>query len=162
MGDEPVAKALLYTGQHKHGINAERQPCLEWDSNPRFKCLSWWRNFVPQTARALWSASNIMMLVYCGFEKLDKTALVACINILHQSFHSKKIRKISVGYPFYGPIFWPNNEKSSSNHNPSNRTMALGSTQPLTEMSTRNLPGGVKKRPAHMADNLTAICEPNV
>jgi hypothetical protein len=26
--------------------------------------------------------------------------------------------------------------------NPSCRTMALGSTQPLTEMSTRNLPGG--------------------
>jgi hypothetical protein len=26
--------------------------------------------------------------------------------------------------------------------NPSNRTMALGSIQPLTEMSTRNLPGG--------------------
>jgi hypothetical protein len=31
--------------------------------------------------------------------------------------------------------------------NPSSRTMALGSTQPLTEMSTRNLPGG-KRRPA--------------
>jgi hypothetical protein len=45
--------------------------------------------------------------------------------------------------------------------NPSGRTMALESTQPLTEMSTRNLPGG-KKRPAHKADNLTAICEPNV
>jgi hypothetical protein len=28
--------------------------------------------------------------------------------------------------------------------NPSSRIMALGSTQPLTEMSTRNLPGGVK------------------
>jgi hypothetical protein len=28
--------------------------------------------------------------------------------------------------------------------NPFDRTMALGSTQPLTEMSTRNLPGGVK------------------
>jgi hypothetical protein len=26
--------------------------------------------------------------------------------------------------------------------NPSSRTMAPGSTQPLTEMSTRNLPGG--------------------
>jgi hypothetical protein len=26
--------------------------------------------------------------------------------------------------------------------NPSSRTMALGSTQPLTEMSTRNLSGG--------------------
>jgi hypothetical protein len=37
--------------------------------------------------------------------------------------------------------------------------MALGSTQPLTEMSTRNLPGGVKRWPALKADNLTAICE---
>jgi hypothetical protein len=26
--------------------------------------------------------------------------------------------------------------------NPSSRTMALGSTQPLTEMSTRKIPGG--------------------
>jgi hypothetical protein len=37
--------------------------------------------------------------------------------------------------------------------------VALGSTQPLTEMSARNLPGG-KGRPARKADNLTAICEP--
>jgi hypothetical protein len=34
----------------------------------------------------------------------------------------------------------------------------LGSTQPLTEMSTRNIRGG-KGRPAHKADNLTANCE---
>jgi hypothetical protein len=39
--------------------------------------------------------------------------------------------------------------------------MSLGSTQPLTEMSTRNLPGG-KKRPVCRADNLAAICELNV
>jgi hypothetical protein len=39
--------------------------------------------------------------------------------------------------------------------------MALGSTQPLTEMSTTNLPGG-KGRTAREADNLTAICEPTV
>jgi hypothetical protein len=45
--------------------------------------------------------------------------------------------------------------------NPSSRTMALGSTQPPTEMSTRNLPGG-KGRLAHGADNLTAIGEPIV
>jgi hypothetical protein len=45
--------------------------------------------------------------------------------------------------------------------NPSSRTMALGSTQPLTETSTRNLPGG-KKRPASRADKVAAICEPNV
>jgi hypothetical protein len=36
--------------------------------------------------------------------------------------------------------------------------MTLGSTQPLTEMSTRNLSGG-KGRPAPKADNLTTICE---
>jgi hypothetical protein len=45
--------------------------------------------------------------------------------------------------------------------NPSSRTMALGSTQPLTEMSTRNFPGD-NKRPVCRADNLAAIYEPNV
>jgi hypothetical protein len=39
--------------------------------------------------------------------------------------------------------------------------MALGLTQPLTEMSTSNLPGA-ERRPARKADNLTAICEPIV
>jgi hypothetical protein len=37
--------------------------------------------------------------------------------------------------------------------------MALGSTQPLTEISTRNLLGG-KGQPARKADKLTAISEP--
>jgi hypothetical protein len=37
--------------------------------------------------------------------------------------------------------------------------MDLGSTQPLTEMSTKNISGS-KARPARKADNLTAICEP--
>jgi hypothetical protein len=37
--------------------------------------------------------------------------------------------------------------------------MDLGSTQPLTNLSTRNLPGG-KGLPALEADNITAICEP--
>jgi hypothetical protein len=44
--------------------------------------------------------------------------------------------------------------------NPSSRTMALRSTQPLTEMSTRNLKKrnmGGKGRPARRADNLGAI-----
>jgi hypothetical protein len=39
--------------------------------------------------------------------------------------------------------------------------MALESTQPVTEMSTRNLPGA-KMRPAFKAENLTAICDPIV
>jgi hypothetical protein len=39
--------------------------------------------------------------------------------------------------------------------------MAMGSTQPLTDMNTRKLPGG-KGRPARKADNLTATYEPIV
>jgi hypothetical protein len=49
--------------------------------------------------------------------------------------------------------------------NPPSRSMDLESTQPLTEMSTRNLPRegeGGKGRPACKADNLAAICEPIV
>jgi hypothetical protein len=45
--------------------------------------------------------------------------------------------------------------------NPSSRTMGLGSTQPLTEMITRNLPED-KGRPARETDILTATCEPIV
>jgi hypothetical protein len=45
--------------------------------------------------------------------------------------------------------------------NPISCTMALGSTQPLTEMSTRNLPGG-KEQLACKADKLTTIYEPTV
>jgi hypothetical protein len=45
--------------------------------------------------------------------------------------------------------------------NHSSRTMALGSTQPLTETSTRKCSGG-KKRPERRADKVSAICEPNV
>ena len=41
-------------------------------------------------------------------------------------------------------------------HNPSGRTMALGSTQPLTEMSTRCISWGLG-RPVRKADNLTTI-----
>jgi hypothetical protein len=45
--------------------------------------------------------------------------------------------------------------------NPSSCTMGLGPTQPLTEMSTRNIPGG-KGRLARKADDLTTIYEPIV
>jgi hypothetical protein len=62
-------------------------------------------------------------------------------------------RKVAGSSPDEVDFFnWPN---------PSSRTMALGSTQPLTEMSTRKIPGG-KARPARKADNLAAICEPIV
>jgi hypothetical protein len=66
--------------------------------------------------------------------------------------HYATSRKVAGSIPdeLIGFFNWPN---------PSSSTMALGSTQPLTEMSTRNLPG-CKGRPARDADNLTAICGP--
>jgi len=46
--------------------------------------------------------------------------------------------------------------KFSLTSNPSDRTVALGSTQPLTEMSTRSTSWGWR-RPVRKADNLTTI-----
>jgi hypothetical protein len=60
----------------------------------------------------------------------------------------------------WSPVRIPDEVDFFNLPNLSSRTMALGSTQPLTEMSTRNLPGG-KKRPVHRADNLASICEPD-
>jgi hypothetical protein len=59
------------------------------------------------------------------------------------------------------PLRVPDEADFSNLPNPSSSTMALGSTQPLTEMRTRNFPGG-KRRPARRADNLTAIHELSV
>jgi hypothetical protein len=58
----------------------------------------------------------------------------------------------SIPHEVIGLFNWPN---------PSSLTMTLGLMQPLTEMSTRNFPGG-KGLLARKADNLTAICEPIV
>jgi hypothetical protein len=68
----------------------------------------------------------------------------------HRNYTSRKAAG-SLPDKVIGFISWPN---------PSRRTMVLGSTQPVTEMSTRNLPVG-KRRPVRKAD-LTAICEPIV
>jgi hypothetical protein len=59
------------------------------------------------------------------------------------------------------PLRVPDEVDFFSLFNPSSRNVAFGSTQLLTEMSTRNFPG-VKKRPARRADRLAAIYEPNV
>jgi hypothetical protein len=59
------------------------------------------------------------------------------------------------------PVRVPDEVDFFNSLNPSSRTMDLGSTQLLKEMSTGNLPEG-KKWPACRADNLAAICEPNV
>jgi hypothetical protein len=61
--------------------------------------------------------------------------------LLHEPMPSESVTSILMrtSQPHYGP--------------------GDGTTQPLTEMSTRNLSGG-KGRPVRGADNLTAICEP--
>jgi hypothetical protein len=59
------------------------------------------------------------------------------------------------------PIRVPHEVNIFNLPNHASRTMALGSTQPLTEMSTRIFLEG-KGLPAGRADNLATICEPNV
>jgi hypothetical protein len=48
--------------------------------------------------------------------------------------HYATSRKVAVSSPYEVNFF--------NSPDPSSRIMALGSTQPLTEMSTMNLPGG--------------------
>jgi hypothetical protein len=80
-------------------------------------------------------------------DMLFELLLVACVG------HYATSRKVAGSSPDEVEFF--------NLPSPSSRTMALGSTQPLTEISTRNLPGG-NGRPALRAEKLTAICEPIV
>jgi hypothetical protein len=77
--------------------------------------------------------------------------------LVYFSYFMKESEKLRIDFPhvFMTCIGIQKSLPSSS------RTIALRSTQPLTEMSTRNLPGG-KGWLARGADNLTAICEPIV
>jgi hypothetical protein len=82
------------------------------------------------------------------------TSLEACSSVVGWGT-MLQAGKSRVRFPMGSLVFffnWPNH---------SSRTMSLWSTQPGTEMSTRKLPGG-EGRPAHKADNLTAICKPSV
>jgi hypothetical protein len=74
------------------------------------------------------------------------------VALLVEAYDTKRKVAGSIPHEVIGFFNWPN---------PSSRTMAMESTQPLAEMSTRNLPGG-KGRPARKADNLAVICEPIV
>jgi hypothetical protein len=55
-GISPSQGRYLLT-EHKYGINAHRQPCLELESNPWSQCSSERRRFMDQTARPLRSAN---------------------------------------------------------------------------------------------------------
>jgi hypothetical protein len=94
---------------------------------------------------------NIHILI----EILEHTVLASHELTSGPSFIFRYILKVSlVGLS-------PNEVEFFNLPNPSSHTMALGFTQPLIEMSTRNLPGG-KGQLAHKADKLIAMCEPIV
>jgi hypothetical protein len=50
-GISPSQGRYLHTGQHKHRINADRHPRLEWDSNPQSQCSNGTRQFMPRIVR---------------------------------------------------------------------------------------------------------------
>jgi hypothetical protein len=110
-------------------------------------------------------SSSLYRLSYAGSSLLQGTFLNYEYNIVYISLGARGSvvgwgTKLQDGR---SPVRVPDEMDFFNLFNPSSRTMALGSTQPLlvTEMSTRNLPGG-KKRPARRANNLAAIYEPNV
>jgi hypothetical protein len=69
-------KAATYTGEHKHRKNAEKHPCLEWDSKTRPQCSRGRRRFLPYTARPLWSASFV--LTSCNLQAHLPVNIVRC------------------------------------------------------------------------------------
>jgi len=47
------SKASTYTQDNTTQKNIDTHPCLKWDLNPRSKCSSGWRQYVPQTIQPL-------------------------------------------------------------------------------------------------------------
>jgi hypothetical protein len=92
---------------------------------------------------------------YFGIPKKSSVAVVDSVTLPYVFFfwlrHYATSQKVagSVLDEVIGFFSWPN---------PSNHTVALGWTQLLTEISTRNLPGG-KGWLVRKADNHTAIFE---
>jgi hypothetical protein len=85
-----------------------------------------------------------------GQENEYLTTLRAGHSVAYWLRHYATSRKVAGSISDVNGFFnWPNS---------SSRTVALGSIQLLTKMSTRNLPGG-KGRPTRGTNNLTAICE---
>jgi hypothetical protein len=63
IGWTPLQGHYLHIDQHKHRINAHRHLCFEWYSNPWSQRSSERRQFIPETARPLWSAWQWSTLV---------------------------------------------------------------------------------------------------
>jgi hypothetical protein len=108
-----------------------------------FKAISLVYHCVDVCALQCQNATEMSLL----FVFITQPENLKALYVLGKFFVRSHVRYLMKSWDFFN---WPN---------PSSRTMALGSTQPLTEMNTRNLPG-CKERMVHKADNLTTICEP--
>jgi hypothetical protein len=102
------------------------------------------------------------IIIYCRLDVKNRTLNIKpvfiiafgrfiCYSIVDNEGQYATSRKVAGSIPaevtgFYN---WPNI---------SSRTMTLGSTKPLTETNTRNIPEG-KGRSASKADNLTVTCQ---
>jgi hypothetical protein len=110
---------------------------------------------LPQRGPATKHLSNGTMLVIVGMQltksmELSPWEVAQKLKNFQNFYETQRFDRIPMRLL---DIFnWPNI---------SSRIMDLGSTQPLTEMSTGNILG-YKGRPARRADNLTAIYEPIV
>jgi hypothetical protein len=85
----------------------------------------------------LWGWDKMCFIFRYFINNISGGACGSVVGLRHYAISRKVAGLIPV--EFIGFFSW---------RNPSSRTMALGSTQPLTEMSTRNIPGS-KGRPAN-------------
>jgi hypothetical protein len=90
---------------------------------------------------------------YTAMFEFNRLIIIAKIKFIHGTWQRSSLRHYATSWNVVGSI--PDEVIGFFNcPNPSSRTMALGSIQSLTEMSTRNRSGG-KGRPACKADSLS-------
>ena len=106
-------------------------------------CVNRMYEIFKKTSKSIWMHEcNINVIVY-----IEQGGTRWC----SRSRHCATSRKVAGSIPDGVIGIFPS-------HNPSGRTVALGSTQPLTEMSTRNISWGVKGGRCVGLTNLTPSC----
>jgi hypothetical protein len=128
--------------------------------------------WIPSTSRSLVTSSNHLFLSLPGFfmppGRVQRPRHSSwCATAPAHKLHQRSLRRTYLSHTWSWllshservHVLIPDEVIGFLNRpNPSSSTVALGSTQSLVEMSTRNFPGG-KERPAHKTDNFTAISE---
>jgi hypothetical protein len=120
-----------------------------------FDCITAYpKSFCPQSfiLPRQTSVQDLEWVFVVGFEVLATVVMKSTIFWLRHYAASQKVAGF-IPDDAIGFFIWLD---------PSGHNVALGSTQSLTEMNTRNLPGGKVRLPVHKAGNLTAIYEPIV